>query len=184
MSEEQLGFDPTIFESKGKRYIEVIRNGRQERLVLRELIKRAPCVAGRAKTCRRAYREGDELQKPLVVKDSWQYPEREEEGVLLREATEKKVVNVAKYYYHETVKVGGQDDDVCKNVRRGLDITKATNFNAKGSITTSNTPRLHSNARKSRSTSTTWQKRSSSHTDISLPPPSKRNCPSPSTKDR
>lgn len=39
MSEEQLGFDPTIFEFKGKRYIEIIRNGQQERLVLRNLIK-------------------------------------------------------------------------------------------------------------------------------------------------
>lgn len=37
-------------------------------------------MVGRATTCWRAYREGDELQKPLVVKDSWQYPEREEEG--------------------------------------------------------------------------------------------------------
>lgn len=184
MSEEQLGYDPTIFELKGKRYIEIIRNGQQERLILRGLIKRAPCVAGRATTCWRAYREGDEFQKPLVVKDSWQYPEREEEGELLREATEKEVVNVARYYHHETVQVGGQDDDVCKNVRKGLDITRATNRNARGSIATSNTPRLLINARKGRNCSTAGQKRSSSHTDISLPPPSKRTCSSSLTKDR
>lgn len=60
-------------------------------------------MVGRATTCWRAYREGDELQKPLFVKDSWQYPEREEEGELLREATEKEVVNLARYYHHETV---------------------------------------------------------------------------------
>ena len=184
MSEEQLGFDPTIFEFKGKRYIDIIRNGQQERLVLRELIKRAPCVAGRATTCWRAYREGDELQKPLVVKDSWQYLEREEEAELLREATEKEVVNVARYYHHETVQVGGQDDDVCKNVRKRLDYTGAINYNARGSITTSNTPRLHSNIRRGRDTSTAGQKRSSSQTDISLPPPNKRTCTSSPTKDR
>jgi hypothetical protein len=63
-----------------------------------------------------------------VVKDSWQYPEREEEGELLREATEKDVVNVARYFHHETVRVGGQDDDIRTNVRRGLDITKAENY--------------------------------------------------------
>lgn len=32
---------------------------------------------------------------PLVIKDSWQYLEHEEEGELLREATDKGVVNVA-----------------------------------------------------------------------------------------
>jgi len=45
----------------------------------------------------------DEPNTRLVVKDSWQYPEREEEGELLREATEKDVVNVARYFHHETV---------------------------------------------------------------------------------
>lgn len=161
MSEEQLGFDPTIFECKGRRYIEIIKNGQQERLVLRELIKRAPCVAGRATTCWRAYREGDESQRPLVVKDSWQYPEREEEGKLLCEAMEKEVINVARYYYHETVQVGGQNDDVGKNVRKGLHITKATNYNARKLITTSDTPGLHRDALKSRNTNIAWQKRSS-----------------------
>lgn len=184
MSEEQLGFDPTIFEFKGKRYIEIIKNGQQERLVLREQIKRARCVAGRATTCWRAYREGDESQKPLVVKDSWQYPEREEEGKLLWEATAKEVINVARYYHHETVQVGGQNDDVGKNVRKGLPITRATNYHARKLITISDTPGLHRDDLKSRNTNTAGQKRSSSHTDISLPPTSKRTCSSAPTKDR
>lgn len=46
MSEEQLGFDPTIFEFNGKQYIKIIWYGQEERLVLMELIKRALCVAG------------------------------------------------------------------------------------------------------------------------------------------
>jgi hypothetical protein len=37
-------------------------------------------------TCWKAFREGDESKIPLIIKDSWQYPEREE-GKLLREAT-------------------------------------------------------------------------------------------------
>jgi Fungal protein kinase len=139
-------------------------------------------VAGRATTCWKAYREGDESQTPLVVKDSWQYPEREEEGELLREATKKEVVNVARYYHHETVRVGGQDDNICKNVRKGLDITRATNYNARGSVMSPKTSRVHDTLRKGRSTSTAGQKRSSSHADISLPPPSKRTCSSSPTK--
>jgi hypothetical protein len=54
-------------------------------------------------------------------------PCREEEGELLREATEKGVVNVARYYHHETVHVGGSEDDVNGNVRKGLDIMKVSN---------------------------------------------------------
>jgi len=50
MDEEQLGFDPTILLSEGKQYTEIIRNDQKERLIIDELIKRAPCVTGRATT--------------------------------------------------------------------------------------------------------------------------------------
>ncbi|KAH8710260.1 hypothetical protein GQ44DRAFT_776629 [Phaeosphaeriaceae sp. PMI808] len=53
---------------------------------------------------------------------------REEEGILLREATKKGVVNIARYFHHETVQIDGQDDDIRSNVRRRLDITRATNY--------------------------------------------------------
>ena len=36
----------------------------------------------------------------------------ERDGVLLREATEKELMNVVTYYHHETVRVGGIDDDL------------------------------------------------------------------------
>jgi hypothetical protein len=134
LNEEQLGFDPAIITAWGKRYIEIERDGRRERLILDKVIKRVACVAGRATTCWRAYREGDESQALLVIKDSWQYPEREEEGGSLRQSTEKDVVNVARYYHHETVRVGGQDDTIRGNVRRGLDVTKATNYMPEGTM--------------------------------------------------
>lgn len=40
---------------------------------------------------------------------------------------EKGVVNVARYYYYETVCVGGQDDDIY-NICKGLDIISAINY--------------------------------------------------------
>ena len=168
MNKKQLGFDPTISTADGIRYIEIERNHQKERLVIDKVMKRASCVAGRATTCWKAYLQGDDLRTPLVIKDSWQFPEREEEGELLREATDKKVVNVARYYHHETVCIGGYDDDICGNVRKGLDITKAENYKP---MPPPRTTRL----------STTRQKRSSSCTDASLPP-SKRTCSSSSTK--
>jgi hypothetical protein len=163
MNNEQLGYDPSILStSDGKRYIEIIRDGQSERLILDRLMKRAPCVAGRATTCWKAHREGDKAQAPLVIKDSWQYPEREEEGKLLAEATEKGVVNVARYYYHETVQVGGNVDDIRGNVRKGLDMTQATNYRPTRSQSSSIASDIVDSGRMGRSTSTTGRKRSSS----------------------
>lgn len=63
----------------------------------------------------------------IVIKDSWQYTNRDEEGEFLREATATGVVNVARYYHHETVRIQGVDDDIRNHVRRGLDLSKAKN---------------------------------------------------------
>lgn len=153
MNKEQLGFDPTILLSGGKRYIEIVRNDRRECLIIDGLMKRAPCVAGRATTCWKAHRVGDESQKPLVIKDSWQYPERDEEGELLREATEKGVIHVARYYYHETVRVNDKDHDICDNVRKGLDVTRATNYKVERSMTPPSMARVQGDTRQSRNTS-------------------------------
>ncbi|KAI1524021.1 hypothetical protein PtrEW4_009834 [Pyrenophora tritici-repentis] len=179
MNEEQLGFDPTIITDGDKRYIEIEREKGKERLVIDSLIKRVPCVAGRATTCWKAYKEEDP-NKPLVIKDSWQYPEREEEGDLLREATEKDVVNVARYYYHETVRVGTQDDSIRGNVRQGLDVMKATNYKP-GYTMPPPSAVVRSLSRKGRSSSVAGQKRCSSCTNASLPP-SKRTCSSSPVK--
>ncbi|KAH7304473.1 hypothetical protein B0I35DRAFT_445302 [Stachybotrys elegans] len=172
MNEECLGFDPTIVSSEGRRYIEIERNGQTERLIIDELMKRAPCVAGRATTCWKAHRDGDDT--PLVIKDSWQYPERDEEGRLLQEATAKGVMNVARYHHHETVCIGGRDDDVQNNIRAGMNIRDAVNYRAENSMASSRTSTVVS-ARVGRSTSIASRKRSSSHTDTPLPP-SKRSC--------
>lgn len=128
MNNEQLGYDPTIVKSGTQRYIKVHRDGQTERLILDQLIFRQPCIVGRATTCWKAHRDGDdgETRQIFVIKDSWQYPERNEEGLMLQEATVKGVANMAKYYHHEVVQVGGIDDDIRSNVRKGLDWMVAT----------------------------------------------------------
>ncbi|RYP33633.1 hypothetical protein DL766_003382 [Monosporascus sp. MC13-8B] len=88
MNEEELGFDPTIIKEDGRQFITIKRKGRTERLLIDKVMKRAPCIAGRATTCWKAYREEDP-RTPFVIKDSWQYAQREEEGELLKEATDK-----------------------------------------------------------------------------------------------
>ena len=177
MNEEQLGFDPTIITADGKRYIEIERDAQKERLIIDKLMKRAPCVAGRATTCWKAHREGDNSRTPLVIKDSWQYPEREEEGELLREAIENGVVNVARYYYHETVSVGDKDDTQ-GNVRKSLDIREAENYKPEPSMWPPNARTIRIPRR---DRSSIGRKRSSSRTDAPLPP-NKRSCSTSPTK--
>jgi len=128
-------------------------------------MKRVPCIAGRATTCWKAYPKEDP-QTPLVIQDSWQYPELEEEGELLGEATEPGIINVARYYHHETVQVGGIDDDIRSNVRKNLDITLAENHRAGRSATL----RCRSTATPRKGRSTASIKRSSSQTGAFLPP--------------
>ena len=85
---------------------------------------------------------------------------------------EKEVVNVARYYYHKTVYVGGKEDNICNNVCKGLDITKATNYKPKDLIMPLKPARVKISVRKGRNSS---RKRSSSYTNALLPP-NKRIC--------
>lgn len=133
MSEEELGFDPTILTANGERFIDIERDGLTERIVIDKVMQRARCIAGRATTCWKAHPEGYP-QRSLVIKDSWQYPEREEEGELLSEATSRGVINVARYYFHNTVKMYGKDDDIRSNVRKGLNVATATNYRPERSL--------------------------------------------------
>ncbi|KAH6883929.1 serine/threonine-protein kinase Sgk2 [Thelonectria olida] len=166
MNEDGLGFDPTIITSDGERYIEIERDGQTQRIIIDEVMKRAPCIAGRATTCWKAHCKEDP-QTPLVIKDSWQYTDQDEEGILVQEATENGVVNVARYYHHETVRVRGADDDVRSNVRKGLDITKATNYRPGRPVLPSSAS-ASSVSHKGRSSSA-GVKRPSSDIDAALP---------------
>ncbi|MCJ1473154.1 hypothetical protein MMC13_001805 [Lambiella insularis] len=181
MNDEQLGLDPTIQPSDGKRYVEITRSDQVERLILTEEIIKQAVIVGRATTCWKAYRDGDGLKEPLIVKDSWQYEERPEEGELIKEATDKGVRNIARYYYHETVQVGGKNDDTIENVRRGL--MKAcgrTTFRQKSS----NKPEAPTSESLGKSVAGQTQsqsrsrKRSSSSAQMAPPASNKRSCSS------
>lgn len=174
-----MDLTPPSPSHNGQRIIKIEHNGQTERLVLESLMKRAPCIAGRATTCWKAYYEA-EPEIPLVVKDSWQYTERDEEGELLQEATQRGVTNVARYYHHTTVHVRSRVDDVQNNVRAGLDIRTASNYRPErsGLLTDTNATIA---SRKGRSSGRSGMKRSSSQTGASLPPP-KRSCTASPTK--
>lgn len=119
ISEEELGIDPTITDGD-RRYTSVERDGRVERLYLEDTIKQQRSVAGRATICWSGHVE-DMPEQRIVVKDSWEYEERPEECLLLKEATEAGVKNVARYHHQETVRIGGRVDDIRSNVRRGTE---------------------------------------------------------------
>ncbi|RYO78216.1 hypothetical protein DL766_009340 [Monosporascus sp. MC13-8B] len=117
---------------------------------------------------------------PFVIKDSWQYTEREEEGEILKEATDKGVVNVVRYYHHETVFVRGKVDDIRNSVRGGLNIMEASNYRPERSVLSPSTNAV-SAPRKDRKSNAAGVKRSSSQTGALLPP-SKRSCSASPTK--
>ena len=70
MNDKQLGFDPTINTFNGKRYIEIERHGKTERVIINSLIKWAFYVAGRTTIYRKGYLKDNNSRKPLVIKDS------------------------------------------------------------------------------------------------------------------
>ncbi len=175
MNDKQLGLDPTIHQLEGRRYVEVTRNGQIERLMLTQLIKKQAVVAGRATTCWEAYRDGDESKEFLIVKDSWQYEERPEEGELIKEATDKGVRNIARYYHHETVQVDGINDDISQNVRRGMMKKWGRITFRQKSITGPELSISESLGRTAASRSIS-RKRSSSSTRMAPPSPAKRSC--------
>ena len=171
MNEEELGFDPTVVENC-TRYIHIHQNGRTRRLCLEDLMKRQRSVAGRATTCWRGSLR-DKLDGGLVIKDSWEFEERPEEGLLLKEATKAGVKNVARYYHHETVHIGGEIDDVRHNVRKGLSDTDGRNpFQQRRPML----PESVTSSTISTSTSRNiTRKRSSGRAETSIPHP-KRSC--------
>ncbi|KAI0388332.1 hypothetical protein F5Y17DRAFT_470496 [Xylariaceae sp. FL0594] len=128
IDDKSLGFDPTIIKLDHQQYIDIKRDDTTERLIIDSLIRRTPGIVGRATTCWKAHVNGDKT-KPLVIKDSWQFLEREDEGKLLKSATEQGVKNVARYYSHAT-----------GNVRKGVDVTKASNYGKERPFQSSQSP--------------------------------------------
>ena len=128
MNDEQLGFDPDLMEVDGQRFVKINRDGKEERLIITKTLRdHAACIAGRATTCWKAYRQGDDSKKPLVVKDSWQYVNRPEEGELICKATAAGVTNISQYYHHETVLFNGKKDYIRSNVRNSMSTEGGSN---------------------------------------------------------
>lgn len=120
MTEEQLGFDPSIKTVNGQPYIEITQSSRTERLILEELLQNRVAIVDRGTKCWKAYCDTDYSRKrPFLVKDSWQHEDRIEEGLLMKKAKELGVTGIAQYYYHETVRVGLNIDDTLTAIRRG-----------------------------------------------------------------
>ena len=75
------------------------------------------------------------------------------------------MVNIARYYYHETVYIGGKEDDICNNVYKGLNITRAINYKLKDLIIPPKPAKVKISVRKGRSFS---RKRLFSYTNALL----------------
>ena len=129
MNDKQLGFDLDLTEVDGKRFVKINKDCKEKQLIIIEKLNDyAACIAGQATTCWKAYQEGDDLKQPLVVKKSWQYVNRPEEGKLICKATAAGVTNISQYYHHETVLFNGKKDYVCSNVQNSMSTTAGSNL--------------------------------------------------------
>ncbi len=108
MDDESLGYDPALHATGDKCVVTIKEGDDAERLCLTATLRSyAACIVGRATTCWKAHREGHPSAE-YVVKDSWQFPDRPEEGTLLQEAAKAGVEYVAPYYHHEDVYFNGK----------------------------------------------------------------------------
>ena len=93
----------------------------EECLELKQIIQQQGSVLSQGTSCWRFPGTlGDKSGGGLVIKDPWEFEERPIEGLLLKEATETGIQNVAQYYHYENVCTGGEMDNVRHNVRKGL----------------------------------------------------------------
>ena len=80
---------------------------------------------------------------------------------------EKEVVNIARYYYHKTVYMGGKENNIYNNVRKGLDITRVINYKLKDLIMPLKLAGVKINIRQGQSSN---RKRLFSYINALLPP--------------
>jgi len=144
-----LGYDPTIRLSGDTKYIRV---GNEE-FVLGEKIFSRSVIAGRATTCWWARRkDGNPLEWPFVIKDSWRQATREPEGPLLLHASEmlRQYWNdptrphVADCLCHDVVQIDGRPDDVYNCIRRRLGPTLHDTSTSLQSSDSKEVNRIHS----------------------------------------
>ena len=76
------------------------------------------------------------------------------------------MVNVARYYYHKIVYIGGKKDNICNNIYKGLNIIRATNYKLEDLIMPLRPAKVKISIREGQSSS---RKRSSSYTNTLLP---------------
>ena len=65
---------------------------------------------------------------------------------------EKEVVNIARYYHHETVYIGGKENNIYNNICKGLDIIKVINYKLEDLIMPLRPTRVQGSIKMGRST--------------------------------
>ena len=76
------------------------------------------------------------------------------------------MVNITRYYYYKIVYIGGKEDNIYNNIRKGLNIIRAINYKLKDLIIPLRPAKVKISIKKGRSFN---KKRSSSYTNALLP---------------
>ncbi|KAI0385818.1 hypothetical protein F5Y04DRAFT_291235 [Hypomontagnella monticulosa] len=124
MNNAEIGLNVGFTFHDGEMRLAIKREDKEESLVIEQELHRDRHLAGRGTICWKAHPVG-KPEVPLVVKEFWRHPSAVDEAELIRKATEKGVVNVARYYHHEAVLINGRPDEVVNLIRGGLDMMTA-----------------------------------------------------------
>jgi hypothetical protein len=129
MRDHELGFDSSILRDPMGRYIPVMRHGVAGRIFLQKVIHRQACILGRATTCWKGI--GEDGITTFVIKDSWQYGGKDDEGDLLRYVTDREVANVAPCYHSTSVRILDTVDDLHHCVRNRVNLLNCEKWGVK-----------------------------------------------------
>ena len=121
MGDDELGFDTTVARDGDRRYIPISQDGIEKQFFIERTLHRQACIIGRATTCWKVTLEGETT--PFVIKDSWQYVGKDDEGELLMDVANAGVRHVAPCYHCASVRTDDdKDDDFSSCVRKELDL--------------------------------------------------------------
>ncbi|KKA30700.1 hypothetical protein TD95_005428, partial [Thielaviopsis punctulata] len=116
-----LGLDPTITSKDGCPSFNATIDGQSQCIILDSIISRQYGIMCRSTTCWRGHYNVDGESITVVVKDSWQAPERQEEELLQR-AQERNIANMPRLLCAYTVQVNNTDDDIMGNIRKNTSV--------------------------------------------------------------
>jgi len=121
-----LGFDPSIYWDRGRRYIDVLSGTRTVKYELERVLYQSSTMFGRCTTCW-SVREGGAGQEMAVIKDGWREDDLADEVEFLKVVDEENIPGVARLLLQDDAFAASPLTIHSLRQRQGLPITGVKN---------------------------------------------------------